>query len=476
MRTIMEERNSLLNEFMKNCVVEDDTNEVTRKEFYKAYLEYVKQQEGDDRLAYCLNSIQKKVFDKFKDKENTRTHSNGYKFNTYPFKIIHLDVDYKEEPKKNTLSLYKENRKYSDKCARASIDSVHDFMDEQNYSRAFGQENYMQFKKFYRNYLEYCIQKCIVPMHRNSVYEHFKELGYNIIQKKERGTLWISINNVKNDKKEEIKIEDSKSAKITEDEWYVSLEDESSIRTFLRKKCNLAEIKEEFCAMKELYAFFVVLHKDTNISYAEFKQIVSSIPLGEYQLINGIEAIRYIPSYQYIEKLERNKNQSQCVYSCNNYFERVTKLKDDTLKMLCHLMDIGAYKNEKEEEIVEDVSVVKEETNPADIEIEKTIDDNNKSESSSSSNESFDIIDNGIVDIENENSVLFYKYHIIKSDLKIIVQKYRDSVHDELKHVFDMYIKLSIEDMKNAESKEEVDKIVGSLIEKSDNLTKFVKK
>ena len=471
MRTVSKEKNSLLNEFMENCVVEDDTNGVTKKEFYKAYLEYVvKQQEGDDKLAYCLKSIQKKIFDKFK----VITHSNGHKFHTYPFKIIHLDAeDYKEEPKKNTLSLYKENRKYSDMYTRASIDSVHYFMDEQNYSRAFGQENYMQFKKFYRNYLEYCIQKCIIPMHRNSVYKYFKELGYNIIQKKERGDLWISINknNAKNDKKEEFKIEDSKPIKTTENKLYVSLEDESSIRSFLRKKCNLAEIKEEFCAMKELYAFFVVLHKDTNISYSEFNQVVSSISLGEDQLINGIEAIRYIPSYQYIEKLEKNK--SRCVYSCNNYFERVTKLKDDTLKMLCHLMDIGAYKNDKnikkEEEIVEDVSVVKEEIKTADNEIEKT---NDKSESS---NESFDIINNGISEMENEHSVLFYKYHIIKSDLKIIVQKYRDSVHDELKHVFDMYIKLSIENIKDAESKEDVDSIVLSLIEKADNLTKFVK-
>ena len=90
-------------------------------------------------------------------------------------------------------------------------------------------------------------------------------------------------------------------------------------------------------------------------------------------------------------------------------------------------------------------------------------------------NVSMETIDKGLQEIESKYSVIIARYSTMK-ELKELVKSYRHKVHGDLKAVFDLYVSMSVNKLKEADTEEKIKTEFVICKSKLYNLTLFVKK
>jgi hypothetical protein len=239
------------------------------------------------------------------------------------------------------------------------------------------------------------------------------------------------------------------------------------VRQFLSFNCQY-DMEQEYDTRK-LYAAFLYYTKSNDVSFNAFRYILSSIPVAKLNTSDTTETVCVLPEFEYLEKMRTNFGN----VSISNFEKRVAEPKKEIFKILKDLEEHNfLMKNEetkKEEEKIEEpaqpVPVV--ENREKEVSVNKTYLDLD--------NVSMETIDKGMLEIENKYSVIIAKYNTMK-ELKELVKSYRPKVHGDLKAVFDLYVSMCVNKLKEADTEEKIKTEFVVCKSKLYNLTLFVKK
>ena len=373
-------------------------------------------------------------------------------------KLQKLQSHNKKEKEKE---LYKGGIRKDNQFAHGNSDSIESFFDKEGYKRVFGRENYMQFKKLYIDYLQFCNRVGYTPLSRQAFSTYLKDMSYQINRYPGSGFLYININ--KESKIVDIKKIYDEKEKEKNEKPKLSTVDENFIRKFLNYNCNLGDLKpEEYCTVKELYAFFLVKNPESDISFKTFLRVLGIIPIGDLTIIDNEEVTRYIPSYKHIEIIMNKYKDSGYDITADHYQERVVKIKERTREKMKELFE---SKEEPKQVEVEEEVVVKEENNNDKKEVNEL---NNTSSSML-------VVESSINTIKEQNAIVFAKYDALQK-IRNSIYINRKKVHDELKTIFDLYASSASNSIMKAITEDEINKETNEVLDKFVNLTKFIKK
>ena len=423
--------------------------------------------------------------------------------------------------------LYSKVRKYGDFHAKGDNNSVFQFMEDENYSRSFSKDEYMQFKKLYVAYLKYCNKKGYLPISRVGFKSIMEDHTYAI--EKRGGTLFINVNKITPVEVGKEVVVDSAKPEVVEqvEEENKDMENEKAVEilgsvkvfnfkfkpietpdvskerlqeidhfvrdSFIRKYTQYSEDGKATYDTKKLYASFKYYTKDKDITFNQLRYVLSHIPAARLTTSEDFtkEFSALIPEFYFLAHIHDKDVENGIPITVDRYNTRVLKAKAEVIKIYKELKENNGFDDPEvmEEPVVEEIKKEEEVVVPVQQELLHEVKEEpnvnkeiqNKEEVTDTvpyetDNEAFSSINSAMESIEHDYAGVIRKYKALES-IKQVIKEERVKVHVDLKPIFDMLVNNALtkfEDMNPTfpSFDEEVEDLKANLR----NLSSFVKK